>query len=153
MTVDHDRAVASTTPPPLQRPEAAWSASGQGSGPASSTATTAQSRLFGQPAEGRRRSGRIGGRIRTCDQQVVAYWTKPEDVLLRSFHYQQAAAKQFRRNLDALTAANLGEETAAALKTLSTCAHEVTERPDPDKAKNCDNAFATVRATVKERRQ
>jgi NAD(P)H-hydrate repair Nnr-like enzyme with NAD(P)H-hydrate dehydratase domain len=86
-------------------------------------------------------------------RQVTAYWTNPEAVVVRSFDYQQAAATQFKRNLDVLAAADLGEEAAAALQTLSGCEHHVTDGSEPSNAKACDHAFATVRAAVEERRQ
>ena len=99
-----------------------------------------------------------GAQELTADQmrayrQVTAYWTNPEAVVVRSYDYQQAAAAQFRRNLDVLAAADLGEEAAAALQTLSSCEHHVTDGSEPDNAKDCDAGFATVRAAVEERRQ
>ena len=85
-------------------------------------------------------------------RQVTAYWTNPEAVVVGSYDYQQAAAAQFRRNLD-VAAADLGEEAAAALQTLSSCEHHVTDGSEPNNAKDCDAGFATVRAAVEERRQ
>jgi hypothetical protein len=86
-------------------------------------------------------------------RQVAAYWANPEAVLIRSYDYQQAAAAQFRRNLDVLAAADLGEEAATALETLSGCEYRVTDGSEPNNPKDCDGAFAAVRAAVKERRQ
>jgi hypothetical protein len=94
----------------------------------------------------------------TADQkrayrQVTAYWTNAEAVVIRSYDYQEAAASQFRRNLDVLAAADLGQEAAAALHTLSGCEHHPTDGSEPNDAKDCAGAFATVRAAVEKRRQ
>lgn len=83
-------------------------------------------------------------------RQVVAYRTDPEAVLLRSFDYQQAAAKQYARNLRTLERADLGEEDA--LRRLKTCVLEITDGskpgPDPDA---CEAALDAVRVAVDQR--
>jgi hypothetical protein len=83
-------------------------------------------------------------------RQVVAYRTDPEAVVLRSYEYQQAAAKQYARNLRTLEAADLGEDDA--LSTLKTCTLEITDgsKPGPD-SDACDTALDAVRAAVDER--
>lgn len=86
-------------------------------------------------------------------QEVAAYWTNPEAVLTRSADVQQAAAAQFRRNLDVLAAADLSEEATAALETLSSCAHRVTDGSARTDANDCADAFVTVRAAAEQRRR
>jgi hypothetical protein len=87
---------------------------------------------------------------RLAYRQVAAYWTHPEAILVRSFDYQQAATKQFKRNLRALEGADLGEEEDAALRTLSTCKHQVTDGSLPRDPAKCNTAFTTIRAAVRE---
>jgi len=88
---------------------------------------------------------------RLAYRQVTAYWTRPEAVLARSFDYQQAAAKQFRHNLRELQGADLGDKEDAALRTLMTCKHQVTDGSPTDNVAECETAFATIRAAVDER--
>ena len=88
---------------------------------------------------------------RLAYRQVTAYWTSPEAVLVRSFDYQQAAAKQFRHNLRELRGADLGDKEDAALRTLLTCEHQVTDGSATDDFAECERAFETIRAAVKER--
>jgi hypothetical protein len=84
-------------------------------------------------------------------RQVVAYRTDPEDVLLRSFDYQQAAAEQYARNLRVLEGADLGEDDA--LSTLKGCTLEITDGSEPGKdPKVCDAALEAVRSAVDQRR-
>jgi hypothetical protein len=94
----------------------------------------------------------------TADQErafreVTAYWTNADATVTRSDEYQKAAAVQFRRNLDVLADADLGEEAAAAIRTLSSCAHRVTDGSEQTDANDCANAFVTVRAAADQRRQ
>ena len=88
---------------------------------------------------------------RLAYRQATAYWTNPEAVLVRSFDYQQAAAKQFKRNLRKLQGADLGDEGDAALRTLATCKHRVTDGSPTDDFAKCETAFETIRAAVDER--
>ena len=71
-------------------------------------------------------------------------------MLLRSFDYQQAAAKQYARNLRTLEQADLGEDDA--LKTLKTCILEITDgsKPGPD-PRACDAALEALRTAADQR--
>ena len=96
-------------------------------------------------------SGELTDEQRLAYRQVAAYWTDPEAVVLKSFDRQQAAAEQFRRNLRELQGAELGEKQDAALRTLSTCTHKVTDGSEPFDRTRCQSAFATFRSAVEER--
>jgi ABC-type transporter Mla subunit MlaD len=87
---------------------------------------------------------------RQAYRQVVAYREDPEAVLLRSYDYQQAAAKQYTRNLRTLQQADLDEDDA--IGTLKTCTLEITDgsKPGTD-PKACEAALDAVRAAVDQR--
>ena len=87
---------------------------------------------------------------RRAYRQVVAYRGDPEAVLLRSYDYQQAAAKQYMRNLRTLQQADLDEDDA--IGTLKTCTLEITDgsKPGPD-PRACAAALDAVRAAVDQR--
>jgi hypothetical protein len=87
---------------------------------------------------------------RQAYRQIVAYREDPEAVLLRSYDYQQAAAKQYTRNLGTLQQADLGEDDA--ISTLKTCTLEITDgsKPGTD-SEACKAALDAVRAAVDQR--
>lgn len=87
---------------------------------------------------------------RQAYRQVVAYREDPEAVLLRSYDYQQAAAKQYTRNLRTLQQADLDEDDA--ISTLTTCKLEITDgsKPGTD-PEACEAALDAVRAAVDQR--
>jgi hypothetical protein len=83
--------------------------------------------------------------------QIMAYETRADEILVRGQPYQQAAARQLRENVRVLKGADLDEDADAALDTIAATPHEVEnpDRPaDPRRARKVKEAVATLREAV-----